>query len=271
LEDGLNILVTGGAGYIGHALRRNLRAASHETGVADFKYGINADYRRLPGEAVSCYDAVIHLAGHSNVAACRDDPVGAFDNNLTGLVGLLGKLHHDQKFIYASSSSVYSQGIGGPGADFQNMYDFTKYASDAVVKLLRPENSWGMRFGTVNGASPNMRWDLMLNGMVRDALTKGVVTVVNPDTKRPILFMADLCAAVEKILRGDVPAGVHNLCSFNTTVGAAADAVATRTGAKVETQSGKTAYSFAMETAPWMPDQHPIGFVIDDIVKVVNR
>jgi nucleoside-diphosphate-sugar epimerase len=75
----------------------------------------------------------------------------------------------------------------------------------------------GLRFGTVNGLTPNTRIDLMLNSMIYNAITTDEVNVKNPKIARPILFIEDLKLAILKVLENPI-SGVYNLASTNITV-----------------------------------------------------
>jgi len=113
------------------------------------------------------------------------------------------------------------------------MYDFTKYASDAVSKLLY-ENFYALRFGTVCGPSENIRLDVMINKMVWSGLTRGKIEISNPQISRPILGIHDLCRAVELIVTGGDTPGIYNLSSFNTKVGSLGVEVAKILGCAIE-------------------------------------
>src|SRR5712692_10305811 len=142
------VLLIGGTGYICSRLYRDLKLANFDIDTVDLELRGNkvnpdnyrVDFQYLTTSTLSRYSAVILLAGHSNVAQSMRDPYGAFENNLVKFTNLIAKLSK-QKLIYASSSSVYT-GVGGKVVDenwqtfnFMNMYDFTKYACDAVSKM----------------------------------------------------------------------------------------------------------------------------------------
>ena len=131
------LLLLGGTGYIGSRLYQYLASRGVAVDTVDLEFrgnrinpdNIRMDYRDLTAQFLSAYDVVVLLAGHSTVAQSLRDPYGAFENNLVKFAHLLGKLA-GQRFIYASSSSVYS-GVGGQAVDeswntfnFVNMYDF---------------------------------------------------------------------------------------------------------------------------------------------------
>lgn len=271
------ILITGGAGYIGSALAKHLER-DNEVVVIDTRIIIDQnsvyhyDYRSLgivqgfiPYLCVSYYDVIIHLAAHSIVKECEQDPYGAFRNNVEGFCTFLQKLYPGQKLIYASTGSLYTEGVGGSSASFRNMYDFSKYADDALVKLLRPENSIGLRLGTVCGVSPRMRWDTMVNGMVRSAVTEKVVRVSNPHVRRPLLAMKDLCRAVETLIEFDSLSGILDLSSFSTTVENVAKVIAREFSVPIERLPDGPAYDFDMKDTTQLPMVENLINIIDDL------
>ena len=75
-----------------------------------------------------------------------------------------------------------------------------------------------MRFGTVNGWSPRLRTDIMINAMVNSSKTDGHIKLYIKDIMRPILGIKDLCRAIEVIVDCDIDKrGIYNLASFNNT------------------------------------------------------
>ena len=253
------LLLLGGTGYIGSRLYRHLTAQGIAVDTVDLELrgnrvnpdNVKMDYQYLTAQFLSGYDTIVLLAAHANVAQSLQDPYGAFENNLVKFAGLISKLA-GQRLIYASSSSVYS-GVGGQAVDenwrtfnFVNMYDFTKYACDAVSRMLYG-NFYALRFGTVCGASENLRLDLMINKMVWSGLTQGRLTVSNPEVRRPILGIDDLCRAVALIVEGEDRPGIYNLCSFNTTVVDVGRAVAEILGCELQLGAPSPTYDFSME------------------------
>lgn len=261
----MDVLIIGGTGYIGSALFRHLTAAGLTVDTVDQELrgnkvngrNIRRDFQHLTASFLANYPTIVLLAAHSNVRQAIDDPYGAFDNNLVSFKNLLSKLH-GQRLIYASSSSIYT-GVGGQIVDenwktfnFMNMYDFSKYACDAISSLLY-NNFYALRFGTVNGPSDNLRLDLMINRMVWSGLTRGKVQMANRHVRRPILGIVDLCRTVEAIVTGPETPGIYNVASFNTTVEEAATSVAGIIGCPIETLPDSPTYDFTMEVKK-LPD-----------------
>jgi UDP-glucose 4-epimerase len=242
------ILIIGGCGYIGSKLYKHLdgiRAYDAEyMGVASGHYAIDTvdlvwfgnvvnpnnlimDYRHLTKEQLRKYDAVILLAAHSSVPMANNSSFeSTYKNNVTNFVELLGKLSPIQKFIYMGSASVYN-GIPGLATEEDilnnpsNVYDLTKQELDRIISLYPNVEYYGLRLATVNGWSPNLRTDIMVNGMVESAILNGHIKLFNPTIRRPILDIRDLVRAIRAIIdtKEDLR-GIYNLASYN---GAAAD------------------------------------------------
>jgi nucleoside-diphosphate-sugar epimerase len=263
------ILGLGFCGYIGSRLHAHL-SQRHTVDSVDLEWRGNpgqvpnkkGDYRRV--QNVNDYDAVVLLAGHSSVAASRAQPMEAFQNNMAGLLGLACKMQ-GQPLIYASSASAYGIRAG----KYTNMYDLTKDAGDQAVRLLYA-HAYGLRFGTVCGASPNMRWDLMINKMVGDAMRLGRVSVVNGAARRPILGFADLCSAVDAVLGGNLMPGIYNVGSFNSTVERIAQEVAGLLGVPVEHSDVITTPAYDFEMPSSFRPTVTLGDIVTEVRKVVE-
>ncbi len=267
----MKIALIGGLGYIGSRLRSALEKEGHQVNIYDLGLrgssdDINQfeliDYRDLSSGALIDFEAIVVFAGHSSVSQAQQDPAGAISNNVVGMQHLLG-IANGRKFIYASSGSVYDSSRAVPATEdtpispARNPYDLSKYMFDQLASM--SSTPWtALRLGTVNGPSKNMRFDLMLNRMVADAMSRGVVQVSNGHVYRAILGIDDLCAAVEKILNSDnSPFGVLNLRSFNATVEEIASSVSQATGASLSYGPSSSTYDFSMSSRK---AQDTIGF-----------
>jgi nucleoside-diphosphate-sugar epimerase len=251
----MRVLICGGVGYIGSAVLEYLRSREYAVDTVDLEWFGNAvnarnsvrDYGSLTRSELEHYDVVILTAAHSSVGMCRRDPYGAFRNNVANFVNLLSRLRR-QRLIYASSSCVY-QGSGSALAreeqtEFRpcDHLTLTKTAIDHYAMLSDVE-FYGLRFGSVNGSSPNFRGDLMVNGMVTAAMREGVVRVANGEMHRPILAMQDLVRAIEAILMAPSAPGIYNVASLNARI----DAVGETVSRLVHYETGPT-YDFSMST-----------------------
>jgi nucleoside-diphosphate-sugar epimerase len=249
------VLIIGGCGYVGSALYEYLTSkntvkysfpltydSKYDVTTVDLEWwgnnvnpnNIVMDYRHLTAEQLAKYDVVILLAAHSSPAmAMSGDKQSTFNNNVRNFIELLPKLHSKQKFIYAGSSAVYNK-IPDDNVTEEynflnpvNIYDFSKQDLSRLMELHPDIEYYELRFATVNGASPNLRTDIMVNSMVDSVKTTGQVKLFNEETRRPILYLKDLCRAVETIIECEEDhRGVYNLASVNGTAGSIAETVA---------------------------------------------
>lgn len=234
------VLVIGGAGYVGSRLIQHL-LPQYDVSSFDFcKFSdcrvsnVKRDYGTIQRSELQDYGTVMLLAGHSSVRMCDGSPSGVMKNNVFNFVRLVDLLDTDQTLIYASSASVYGnckQDQASETTPFDlpyNMYDMTKQAIDSYViasKILS-RRIFGFRFGTVNGYSPVLRDDVMLNAMTSAAWNEGKVNLYSATTRRSILGIGDLCRAVTAVLDSNrANGGIYNLCSFTSTSGEMANTV----------------------------------------------
>jgi len=255
------VLILGGAGYIGSRLREVLRQ-NHFVKTNDicwFTYDETSDrrdYHKYTREELAEFEVIVVLAGHPSVPSCSGALSGPWLNNVTNFTDLLDKID-DQLIIYASSASVYGNSKPGEKHSETNMhftpvnnYDVTKYALDqqATIANLRGKRVIGLRFGTVNGYSPNLRVDVMINSMYHSVQNGTGIQVTNSHISRAMLGIEDLCRAVARCIEQPV-AGIYNLASFNSTVGAIAQAVSQKLGAEIINRGNTAnAYDFALDT-----------------------
>jgi nucleoside-diphosphate-sugar epimerase len=186
-------------------------------------------------------------------------------NNIRNFLNLLPKLHTHQKFIYASTIAVYNSGgkesltedhplITMPA----NSYEFSKLECDKAMQLFPQIEYYGLRLATLSGVADNWRSDLMVNAMTDTAIHTDEVKVFNPQNNKPILYIQDLCRAIERIIDSSVDnRGFYNLASYNDITEEIAEAVVSVTNSKLTvidshamTANGlpATAYDFIVST-----------------------
>lgn len=223
------ILIIGGSGYIGSRLIKEYLKKYSITTLDlcwfNFKYkpDIIGDYYKFDKSFYSKFDVIILLAAHSSVKMCEGSILSAYNNNVRNLIHLFSNLNSNQKIIYASSSSVYGD-VGTNIVDENyfnflphNHYDITKHIIDLYAPKFDVE-FYGLRFGTVNGYSPIVRKDIMINSMTYNAISSGEIKLYIKDIIRPILGINDLVRAIETIIDCDQDKrGIYNLASFNET------------------------------------------------------
>jgi nucleoside-diphosphate-sugar epimerase len=227
----MKILIIGGTGYIGSRLFLHLEANGDDVETVDLEWFGNyvnpknrkVNFNSLSSQFLKEFDAIIFLAAYSSVKMCDNNFYESFKNNVLDFESFIKKINPSQKFIYASSSSVYCK-TSSPATEkdvtqFSKNYDFQKRVIDEIVLNSHLNCACGLRFGTVNGGSSNFRDDIMMNCMVISAIKNKKILVRNPDIYRPILDIRDLCNAITGILKSDYSTGVYNLASFNAKAG----------------------------------------------------
>ena len=240
----------------------------------------DVDFKDLTRDYYSEFDNIILLAGHSSVKMSEGGLNSCFNNNVRNFIDLIEKLDK-QKLIYASSSSVYGS-VGGKtvnekyfGFEPYNQYDISKHTADLYAQKSDVEY-YALRFGTVNGYSPFLRSDVMINAMVNSAINDGHIKLYIKDTMRPILGINDLCESIRYILASDEDKrGLYNLASFNKTAEQIAYEVANVMGVQVHefdadptqiknTKSQTKAYNFSISTLKF---RREFGFKFKDTVE----
>lgn len=212
-----NILITGGAGYIGSILAPALLAAGHKVTVLDnFMFGqtslaalcADPDFDVLRGDAreesvlrplVAKADLVIPLAALVGAPLCDRDRTGAVSINRTAVETLMKLLSADQRVLYATTNSGY--GIGEKGAFCTeesplrpiSLYGRTKVEAEDAVRARG--NAISFRLATVFGFSPRMRLDLLVNDFVYRALNDRVVVLFEAHFKRNYIHIRDVARA----------------------------------------------------------------------------
>ena len=213
------ILVTGGAGYIGCVAVRELLQKGEAVRVFDKLYFgehgltevadkidlVQGDIRDFNPAVLDGCNAVIHLAGLSNDPTAEFNPKANHEINMTGteVVARACKARGVSRFVFASTCSIYDLGFYAP--DFlrdedsevapRAAYAVSNYEAERVLLGLADASFHPviLRQGTVFGWSPRMRYDLVVNTFVRDALTRGVLTVhAGGEMWRPLVDVTDL-------------------------------------------------------------------------------
>lgn len=230
-----NVLVIGGAGYIGSALLPRLLEAGYRVRLLDLLiYGtepiqewlnhpnleiMQADFRKIEKvvQAMQGMDAVIHLGGLVGDPACSLNEQLTIEINLmaTRMIAEVAKGSGVSHFIFASTCSVY--GASDEKLDERSelrpvsLYARTKIASERVLLKMGDEHFTPiiLRFGTIYGLSGRPRFDLVVNLLAAKAVTEGEITIFGGNQWRPFVHVEDAARAI--LLALEAPAGlVHN-------------------------------------------------------------
>jgi len=237
----MKVLVTGSDGYIGSRLVPTLLAQNYEVVGLDTGYyrdgwlysapaatprfaaQINKDLRNVTKDDLRGFDAVVHLAELSNDPLGQNKPEVTFKINHQGSVHLaeLARQAGVRRFVYASSCSVYGVGAQEIVSEESPTNPQTTYA-ECKVRVERDVGRMGddrfcvvfLRNATAYGASPRMRFDIVLNDLCGLAwTTKRIAMTSDGSPWRPVVHIGDICHAVGCALAA--PAATVNRQIFN--------------------------------------------------------
>ena len=230
------ILVTGGAGYLGSVLVPMLLEAGYGVRVIDRLYfGHSSLYavQNHPSLKITEEDilyqenipdlfknvhAVVHLASISNDPSCDLDPNLTIQTNFLATMALARRAQSEgvKRFVFMSSCSVY--GASGSQMLDENsrtgpvtLYALSKLQAEReLLRLLNPRFSITiLRLSTLFGLSPRMRFDLAVNTMVKRALQNQNILVNGEGRQyRPFVHVKDAAAAIKLVL-GENTKKVH--------------------------------------------------------------
>lgn len=215
----MKILVTGGAGYVGSVLIPELIKNGHFVYCLDrFFFGkeflsnkqfqnsielLRDDIRWFNPKILKNVDVVMDLAALSNDPVGELDPEKTFDINFAGRVRVakLTKEAGVPQYILASSASVYGQQqeIATESSTVFPLTAYSKANRQAEINVLPlSDNDFSvtiLRFSSIFGISPRMRFDLAVNSMVLDFFKNKKITIFGGNNKRPFLHIKDAIRA----------------------------------------------------------------------------
>jgi nucleoside-diphosphate-sugar epimerase len=230
IEPGRRVLVVGGAGYLGSVLTQRLLRSGFRVRVLDsFIYGrrsldqlsgdknleiVEGDLRNIHTcvSSLEETDAVVLLAAIVGDPASKVRPTETIETNVLAAqaLALASRLHHINRFLYASTCSVY--GIGGDLLDENaplnpvSLYARTKIESEKIILGMGDEyfSPTILRMGTLYGCSPRMRFDLVVNTMSMKSFVDGKIQVFGGRQWRPLLGVEDAADAYVRCLEANL-------------------------------------------------------------------
>ncbi len=212
-----NILVTGGAGYLGSVLVPQLLSLGNQVTVVDnFMYSQNSlldccwnnNFSVVRGDVrdanimrplVKSADIIIPLAALVGAPLCDRDKIAAKTVNYEAIKLIIENIGNGQRVIYPTTNSGYGVGAKDKYCTEDtplnpiSLYGIVKMESEKLV--LKHKNSISFRLATVFGASPRMRIDLLVNDFVHRAVTDRFVVIFEGHFRRNYIHIRDVSRA----------------------------------------------------------------------------
>jgi nucleoside-diphosphate-sugar epimerase len=216
-----NVLVTGGAGYIGSVLARKLVLSKYNVKILDsLIFGQDGISELVSNNSVNLFvgdirnkeiipdilkevDCVIHLAAIVGDPLCSKIPMATKQINELATKHIIDSCKKSgvRRFIFASTCSNYGSSLGTVNEDTPleslSLYSETKIKSESYILDSKEENfePCVLRFATAYGISPRMRFDLLVQEFIRDALIDKKISIFGPNHWRPLVHVDDIASA----------------------------------------------------------------------------
>jgi nucleoside-diphosphate-sugar epimerase len=235
----MNILITGGCGFVGTVLTENLLADGHKVTVVDAQWFGNylkpnpqltvlkQDTRDVDNIPLKGMDVVMHLANIANDPSVELNPTLSWEVNVLATQQLADRAVRAgvKQFIFASSGSVY--GVKDDPQVTEDLvlvpisaYNKTKMVAERVLlSYTESMQVHCIRPATVCGYSPRMRLDVSVNMLTLQALKNGKMTVFGGDQTRPNIHINDMISVYRHFLvKPDLPSGCYNAGFENISI-----------------------------------------------------
>lgn len=221
------VLVTGGAGYVGSVLSQKLAELGCEVTIFDrLDFGVDSIIHLLtvsaPGK-IQCIradirnkeflaremtrnDVILHLAALVGFPACAADPQQATEVNVGGSRNIAELVSKDQIFVYASTGSTYGlvNGVCTEETPISPLSHYGRTKAEAE-KICQAAGAVCLRFATVFGASPCIRFDLLVNNFVWQAVHRKYLVMYEGNHKRTFIHAVDAAESYILAMKNSTP------------------------------------------------------------------
>lgn len=287
----MNILLTGGCGFVGTALTEHLLEDGHEVTVVDTQWFGNhlkphprlqvqkQDTREIDKISLKGVDAILHLANIANDPGVELNPTLSWEVNVLATQQLADRAVRAgvKTFIFASSGSVY--GVKSEPDVTEDLelvpisaYNKTKMVAERVLLSYANEMQViNVRPATVCGYSPRMRLDLSVNMLTMQALKNKRMTVFGGDQTRPNIHIKDMVNVYRHILaHPEMKSGSYNAGFENMSILEIARQVAAKVPAEIVVTESNDPRSYRQNSdkllATGFVRRFSVGNAIEDVV-----
>ena len=223
----INIVVTGGAGYIGSTLVPILLERNYKVHVIDnltfggqalLQHFIHPNFsfteadvrdRSTLEKELQKADAVIHLAALVGYPLCKKLPREAMEVNVQGAKNVLELAPKGTRLIYASTGSNYGEveGICTEETPLNPLSLYGRTKTQAERMFLDMDNSVSLRFATAFGIAPRLRLDLLINDFTWQAIHQRYLVVYEKHFRRTFIHVKDIARGIAYVIDKDICQG----------------------------------------------------------------
>lgn len=283
----MNILITGGCGFVGTVLTAQLLQDGHQITVVDTQWFGNhlkphprltvlkQDTRDVNSIPLKNVDAVIHLANIANDPGVEMNPTLSWEVNVLATQQLADRAVRAgvKQFIFASSGSVY--GVKDDPQVTEDLelvpisaYNKTKMVAERVLlSYTDAMQIHCIRPATVCGYSPRMRLDVSVNMLTMQALKNGRMTVFGGDQTRPNIHITDMVNVYRHFLaKPGLASGCYNAGFENISILDIAKIVASKVPAEIAVSASNDPRSYRQNSDKLLATGFVQGATVSDAI-----
>ena len=291
----MNILITGGCGYVGTVLTETLLNDGHKINVIDTQWfgnhlkehpnliNIKGDIRNIESINLEKIDTILHLANIANDPAVELNPTLSWEVNVLAAQQLADKAIRNgvKHFVYASSGSVY--GVKDEPQVTEDLslvpisvYNKTKMVAERVLLSYKDKMQVHcIRPATVCGMSPRMRLDVSVNMLTFQALKNKKITVFGGDQTRPNIHMKDMVRVYQHFVNNSkIESGCYNAGFENISILQIAEMVKNKLGAEIIVSESNDPRSYRQNSDKLLntgfKQEYGVDYAINEIIDAYN-
>ncbi|MEM4366996.1 MAG: NAD(P)-dependent oxidoreductase [Candidatus Anstonellales archaeon] len=221
----MNILITGGAGFIGSRLRKALENKGYMVYIltrepSKSQFHITADVRDKNLD-LSKFEVVYHLAAIANPRICEQEKELAWSINVEGTMNIAEKVMEDAKLVFMSSAKVYDKSNKmhkeNETPKPQNFYGLTKLIGEEIVKYFGVKRGYQATiFRLFNAYSADQPEGFLVPDVIQKYKKKKEVDIINPYSFIDLVHVDDVVNVLSSVVERRM-IGTYNICTGKPT------------------------------------------------------